>query len=415
MRYRLGYLDKYPIETTNSWLENVPMFSATLKRPVDPIRLEEAVRKAISVFPLFKTYFHWDKEYFLETNDKPLVILKCKEDERPEFFGENTNGYPWRVSYYENTIRLEWNHGVTDGAGSQVFFQDLLRAYFGLEPVEKSHKFLVAPGIEPFYNTKEKGDNYLKEPAGYKHKYLPRLYQRNKTCTHYYEGKTEEIVKTARLCGSTVAPLIASIYARAVRKHIDPKAKNKNVACNITIDVRKTLNYESMHNCVDMKRFTYIDEFENMNIAQVAKIYSDKLKHSRKEKNIIRSVTERVSVFKLYHILHFKHMIKLAVKIYGLIARDTDCNFVLSYLGKVNLPDEVISQIDNFDFKLCPDVGECIVSCIDFNGRFNIRVNSDYVDEEGINKDFVELCSSVGIHLEDQGKITFRQSRFKGE
>jgi len=411
MRYNLGYLDKYPIENTGSCLENVPMLRVVLKRPVDPIKLEAAVNKALDAYPLFRTCVKFDFEYHFKTNNKPIKILCVKENDRPREFGKNTNDYPWRVSYYENTICFEWMHGVTDGAGANTFFLDLIRAYFGYEPTEKTQRFLVAPGIEPFYNTKEKGINFLKEPQGFNVKYCPRKYMKLEAVCHSFECKTEELVKLARLCNSSVAPLLAVLYSKAVRKHIAPEAKNKNVACNITINVRKTLNYETMHNCVDMKRFTYIDDYENMNIASVARIYKSKLDNARLEPNIIKSVTDRVKVFKAYHIVRFKPLLKLVMRAYGKLTRNTDCNFVLTYLGKIELPDEIKEKIENYDFRLIPDFGQCIISAVDFNGRFNLKVHSDFIDT-GIEEDFVALSRSIGLHWEDKGSEMFYQSKF---
>jgi len=416
MRYNLGYLDKYPVETTGGCLENNPTLSVTFKRPVDPLRLEGAVNKALDAYPLFRTKVEFDTEYYLITNDKPLKILCCREEDRPEFFGENTNGYPWRISYFENKVLFEWNHCVTDGAGAKTFFEDLIRAYFDFDPVVKSQRFLVAPGIEPFYNTKEKGINFFTDPQGYNVKDLPRknMNLKGKVICHAFECETKEVVDTAHIFNSSVAPLLAVLYSKAVRKHINPEAKNKNVACNITIDVRKTLNYETMHNCVDMRRFTYLDEYENMNIASVSKIYKNKLDICRQEPNIVRSVTERVKVFKMYHILPIRKLLRLIVGIYGKLSRNTDCNFVLTYLGKVELPDEVKEQIVDMDFRLLPDVGQCVISALDFNGKFNLRVQTDFVDET-IEEDFLKYSRTVGIHWKDLGCSTFRQSKFKGK
>lgn len=122
MRYNLGYLDKYSIEAVGTSIENIPMYRAVLKNVVDPIRLEEAARNAIEAFPLFGTKVEFDKEYYLRTNDKPIVIGHYKEDERPNTIGKNTNDYPWRIIYYDRTICFEWLHVLSDGIGALSFF-----------------------------------------------------------------------------------------------------------------------------------------------------------------------------------------------------------------------------------------------------------------------------------------------------
>lgn len=414
MRYNLGYLDKYPIETTGTCLENVPMYRVILKNPVDPIKLEEAVKKAIEVYPLFKTEVKYDKEYYLETNDKPLIILNVSEEERPRYFGVETNGYPWRVTYYGNSISFEWNHGVTDGAGAKIFFEDLIRLYFGYDPVTKLKSFLLAPGIEPFYDPNEKGKDFVEDPVGFNVKDLPRQYQKFETMCHSLECDTKELLEITKTCKTSVAPLIAVLFSKALRKHINPKAKNKKVACNITMDIRKPFNYETMHNCVNMLRYTYLDEYDDMNIATVANIYKKKLDNNRLLPNVVKAVSDRVGICKAYHMIPIRKFWHFAVNVYGLIGRNSDCNFVFTYIGKVNLPEEVMEKIENIDFRLVPDVGQCCISAVDFNGRFNLRVHTDLFDY-GVQQSFIEISKSIGLHWEDQGIKKFKQSLFHWE
>jgi len=157
MRYNLGYVDKYPIEATGSNIENSPMYRVTFKRPIDPVRLEAAARSALTAFPLFATQVEFDREYYLRSNDRPLVILKATEETRPKVFGKNTNGYPWRIVYDGCELCFEWLHGVTDGMGALCFLKQVLLCYFGFNPEVRSLNFLVAPGLEPFIDPKEKG------------------------------------------------------------------------------------------------------------------------------------------------------------------------------------------------------------------------------------------------------------------
>lgn len=411
MRYNLGYMDKYPIEAAGSSIENNPMLRVFFKRPIDPIRLEEAIYKALDAYPLFKTKVKFDHEYYLITNERPLVILNVKEEERPLDFGATTNHYPFRVTYFENKMCFEWLHGITDGAGAKIFLKDILLAYFNYDPVEKSKSFLVAPGLEPFYDKKEKGDNFVIEPQGYSIKDFPREKHSFAVECHSLRCKTEDLVNFSRTCKSSVAPVLTVLYSKAIRNHIPKDVKNKNVSCNIAMDVRKNLNYETMHNCVDLKRFTYTDEYETMNFKTVAEIYKAKLDNARKTPNVIKSVTDRVKVFKLYHYLRFKCLLKATVKLYGLMTRDTDCNFVLTYIGKMDLPEEVIEKIENIDLKLIPDYGQCVLGAVDFNGNFNLNIHSNLKDKT-VNDEFIKISKELGLYWEDKGKSQFIQSHF---
>jgi len=411
MRYNLGYMDKYPIEAAGSSIENNPMLRVIFKRPIDAIRLEQAVLKAISSYPLFGTKVKFDKEYYLLTNNKPLKILCVKEDERPSTFGKDTNGYPWRITYFENKMCFEWLHGITDGAGATTFLKDILLSYYDFEPTKKSQAFLVAPGLEPFFDVREKGINYFVDPPGFNVKDFPRLKVSPKVECRSLVCDTEELVKLAHVCNSSVAPLLAVLYSKAIRKHLPETAKNKNVSCNIAMDVRKLLNYQTMHNCVDLKRFTFTDEMNKMNFKSVAQIYKSKLDIARQTPNVVKSVTERVKVFKLYHYLRFKCLLKLTVKLYGFFTHDTDCNFVVTYLGKFDLPEEVLEKIEDIDLKLIPDYGQSVLGALDFNGKFNLNIHDCYADRTVVDE-FIDICNKIGLHWTDLGSSYFVQSHF---
>ncbi len=412
MRYNLGLVDKYPIEAAGTGIENTPMYRVFFKRPVDPVRLEEAARKAIVAFPLFGTQVEFDREYYLRTNNRPLVIEKYTEENRPKVFGKSTNGYPWRIIYDNCTMCFEWLHGVTDGVGAYNFLRQVLLCYFGAEPKTNSLNYLVAPGLEPFVDKKEKGDGYSMDPGGFPVRAFPIRYKDYRTDVHLLRGDTAEIVDLARKCKSSVAPVLVVLFSQALRMHLPQKLKNRNVSCNIVFDLRRSLNYQTMHNCVDLKRVTYVDEYDKMSFADVACRYKEILDNARRTPNMIRSLTNRIALFKCYHLFPSRKWIKFCVRIIGRVFKNTDCNIGLTYPGKIDLPPEVMSQLDNLDFRLWHDFGQCVLAAVDFNGRFNLNVAENFA-EKGVVEDFIKLSAKLGLHWEDLGTTVFQQSHFE--
>jgi len=411
MRYNLGYMDKYPIEAAGSTIENNPMYRVVFKNYIDPVRLESAIRKAFKSYPLFQTCVEFDKEYYLRTNDKPLIILNCKEEERPNFFGKNTNNYPWRICYYEKKLCFEWLHGVSDGVGALNFLKCILLSYFDIEVKEKSINYLVAPGLEPFFDSKEKGVNFSVDPEGFKLSTFPKINRGYKTDCHSLVCDTKEVISLAKVCKSSPAPIIAILFSQALRLHLPKKAKNRKVACNIVLDLRRSLNYETMHNCVEYKRITYLDEYDKMNFSMISKIYKEKLDNARLSPNVVRAITERVKTFKAYHLFPKRGFLKFCVKLVGIILKDVDCNFVVTYPGKIDLPKEVMERIENIDFKVWHDFGECIISVVDYNGKFNVNISENYVNK-GVVEDFIKLANDLGIHFKEVECGIFEQSHF---
>lgn len=413
MRYNLGYMDKYPIEAAGSVIENTPMYRVFFKKPINPITLEAAFYKAMERFPLFKTKVKFDSEYYLEDNDAPLKILKSKEEDRPSIFGNNTNGYPWRTIYYEDKLCFEWLHGVSDGVGALNFLKQVLCDYFGVENNIPQNKFLVASGLEPFFDNSEKGKGYHVDPQGFSFKDFPKIKKRGyKTDCHELRCDTSEILEVSKICESSVSLIVALLFSKALRLHLKENVSNKNVACNVVLDLRRPLNYETMHNCVDYKRITYQDRYDKMSFKSVAKEYKNLLDNARIPANVIRAITQRVSIFKLAHILRGKKAIKLCLKLYGLFTKDTDCNFVVTYPGKIELPEKIKDEIDNIDFKVWHDYGECIIACVDYNGQFNVNISENFVDK-GVVEDFIEISDNIGVHFTELKNSEFTQSHFE--
>jgi len=413
MRYNLGYMDKYPIEAAGSTIENNPMYRVVFKRPIDPIRLEGAVYEALKNYPLFKTSVEFDKEYYLLTNDRQIRLFNVKEADRSKNFGKNTNGYPWQLCYFEDKLTFEWLHGVSDGVGALNFLENILCHYFGVSPEVEKYNYLVAPGLEPFFDTKEKGKDFQVDPEGFSFKKFPKIENRGyKTDCHELRANTEEVVKCAKLNCCSVAPLITILYSKAIRMHLPAELKNKNVACNVVLDLRRSLNYETMHNCVEYKRLTYTDHHDTLSFRSVCEDYKEKLDRGRIEQNVVRAITERVNTFKAYHILPFKGFLKFCVKLVGIVLKDVDCNFVFTYPGKISMPNEVMDGIENIDFKVWHDFGECIISAVDFKGKFNLNISENYA-EKGIVEDFIKLSSEYGIHWEELAYGEFEQAHFE--
>lgn len=390
-------MDQYPIEAAGSTIENNPMYRVFFKSPIDPIRLEEAFRKAIIKYPLFGTKVEFDKEYYLIDNEAPLKIIKSEEKDRPKTFGKNTNNYPWMCCYSENKLTFEWLHGVSDGTGALNFIKTVLIYYFNAEESIQNVKTLVASGLEPFFDKNEKGINFINEKEGFSFKQFP-VYKRGYESDCYcLKADTKEILSLAHNTYSSVAPVISVLFSKAIRMHLPENMKNRDVACNIVLDLRRPLNYETMHNCVEYKRITLTDERDNKSLTSVFQEYKDILDKARLKENVVKIITDRVKMFKAYHFLPFKKWLKFCVKLVGLLIKDSDCNFVFTYPGKIDLPEKVMDRVENIDFKVWHDFGECILAAVDYNGSFNMNICINFV-EKGVIEDFIKLCDGVGIH-----------------
>jgi len=414
MRYDLGLMDMYPIEVSGTKIENDPMFEVTLKSKIDPQKLEDAVYRAMKFHPLFATQVRYDGSYFLQSNNRPVKLIHAKLKERPLEFCSTTNGYPWQMCWYDRTITLEWCHGITDGRGAFDFIKSVLSIYCGMEVPVVPRKIMLGPGLEPFVNKKEKGVDYSVDPKGFSKRALP-VYDRGfKTDCYVLSAKAEEITKLSTETGSSPSVVFSVLLSQAIRNQLPAKERNKNVACNIVMDLRKPLKYETMHNCVEYKRITYQDKHNSMSFADICHEYKKKLDHARIPENVVRMITERVNEFELAHVVKFKSLRHGVMKIAGEIMKDTDCNCVMTYLGKTDFPEEVNEMIEDFQFRVWHDFGECILAAVDFNGTFRMNLCENYM-EKGIVENFITLCAEAGIHINCLSTMEYEQGRFVEE
>ena len=414
MRYDLGLMDMYPIEASGTIIENDPMFKIVMKEEVDPIKLEDSVYRAIKFHPLFGTQVGYDGSYYLETNNRPVKIIHADEANRPLEFCKGTNGYPWQICWWENSITFEWCHGVTDGMGALDFIRTMLCAYCGMEFEKIPRKIMLGPGLEPFVDQKERGVNFNIQPKGFSTSAMP-IYDRGyETDCHVLQGSTQEILSVSRANESCPSAVLAVLLSRALRSYIPEKVRNRNVACNVVMDLRRPLRYETMHNCVEYKRITYQDKHDGMSIGDISREYKQVLDNARIRENVVRLITERVNLFKAYHLVKNKKRRKQVLGLIGKFMKDSDCNCVLTYLGDVRFPEKVAAHIEDIQVRCWHDFGECCMACLDFNGVFTINICENYI-KKGVVAKFIELCEEEGIHLVEKETFKFEQRHFVEE
>ena len=92
--------------------------------------------------------------------------------------------------------------------------------------------------------------------------------------------------------------------------------------------------------------------------------------------------------------------------------KHTDCNFQVTYLGKMGLPPEVRDKVDDISVKEWNDFGECTICCLDNDGRFNLGITENFV-EKGVVEDFIKLSRDVGIYWTEIESSVYTQAHYQ--
>lgn len=105
-------------------------YQFTMKDPVEPALLQQALDAALAAAPYFRVQLGWEKKQpYLEPNENPCPVYAGRT--RPEI-PEQTNGYLFSVGWEDKTIYFDWFHFIADGHGISPFLTRILERYCAL-------------------------------------------------------------------------------------------------------------------------------------------------------------------------------------------------------------------------------------------------------------------------------------------
>lgn len=410
MKYELGNLDRYAIATNGTCMENASFFSATLKENVDREKLKFAVEEAMKIHPLFKTRVRYQKQYYLETNDLPIIITESTASDRPKEFGKNTNDYPWRLCYKGKELCFEWCHIITDGRGALAFLTDVLNAYFGF-PLDYSERSL-ALGYESVYDKKTKSFGQIKQAKGFSIKDFPVIKNGFKCQSHVLSVNTADVLRVSKKIDATPTAVIVPLICRAIRARLPENVKNRTVRCGIAVDCRKPSGIETERNFVLIKPIAYTDRFDSFDLPKLSTIYRAMLDLCVEKDNIVSACTDMIDQTDLLYRLRPLWLQKFAMKVVAKAVKNNMQNVGFTYLGRVPFSQELTSKIQSFGFRTWPDVGHCCVAAIDFNGTLYLDFCENYADK-GVIRAFIETCAEIGLDVKIEKEELFEQASMK--
>ena len=121
--YKVDNVAKVFLATHNERDTRSLRVSCTLKEPINPDLLQEALMATIKRRPLFQVRIRrglfW---HYLETTDVMPKVTEEHERPCPVLYGKNyTGSLHYSVTYFHNRINVELFHALSDGTGALEF------------------------------------------------------------------------------------------------------------------------------------------------------------------------------------------------------------------------------------------------------------------------------------------------------
>jgi len=380
--------------------------SMYMKEDVDSKLLEKVVNMLLPRFDtfnvkiksgLFWNYFAANNNYFKVEQENAII---------GQYKLKSPSLYCFRVLYYEKRITLETFHSITDGTGAMEFLKSIVFEYLkekGYE-LDNEGKIYSERVINPYekidaftYNYDKKNKLSLKEEQAFKLK--GEYYPQNWNLFIKASLKTSEFINLVHNKGVTatqymVALLIYSIYLN------EPACKKskKPIKIFVPVNLRKFFDEDTLRNfslyirvCIN----AYGKEWTFDSILQETK---KQFEEQLNKDNFIKRISANVFFEKNFFIRILPLFIKnIAFKVAYYFCGPSVTTSYISNLGKIDLPDSMISHVEDLDFV---NAGENLyLTMLTLKEKMNIIFSTRLYDKSIIYY-IIKTLQNEGLNIE---------------
>lgn len=380
-------------------------YSATLIDVIDASTLQQALNKAVDLFPSFnvclRSGMFW--HYLEQSHDTPEV----SRENLPICYGlhVDTKSVLFRVSYYQNRINFEVSHIVSDGRGSLNFFKALLYTYiqrqYGVEDVQIEYDGSDRQKSENSFDKYFERDKITTENNGAKTDVpKPKIYRlsgfkdvADATFIEYHlpTGKTRDL---ARSYGVSLTSLIIAAIMKSISMEMARRERNRAIRIDIPVDLRRIFESETTKNFFGLAYVSYVPK-ENETVHHIALKIQEQFKTATQEDQLKPRMNRMIALEKN----PFIRYAPLFVKDIGLeigdwwTARETTTT--VSNLGPITINSKLASYLKDINI-LTSASGMKFTFC-SFGEDLSIGISTVFTNLD-IIKNFCRFFSSKEIY-----------------
>lgn len=369
--------------------------SATLKEPIQPELLQEALNRTLKRVPsfsvrirsgLFWHYFSHSDEQVCVQEDviNPCMILSHGKD----------NGFQLRVRHHDRRIALEVFHSVTDGSGAMVFLKTMVAQVLALRGIQ------IPPtdGVLDCTGTPRPGE-VVDEFAAFAGSSTPkprregRAYHVSGTKLPHHDVDittgtlpVDALKAESKQYGVSITEYLTGVYLYILNgiQLAEHRHRLLPVRVEVPVNLRQFHPTETLRNfssyvgpSIDPNHGDYTFEEILASVHHYMR-YEVTAKHMRSRVSTnIRA--ERHPLLRVLPLFIKDRAISMVYKLAGPAMHTT----VLSNMGVVKVPAEMAAHVETFDFYLMPPpVAGVDCAVLGYNGK--LRINFVRVIEEPV-------------------------------
>ena len=348
----------FPAQNTKQW-SNVIRYSINLTVEIDPIILEKALKDILPRFPSMRVKIKrgvfW---YYFEYNDKLPVIVEddLKHQCVPIRYTES-NDFLFKIFYLKNRLTIEAFHALTDGYGCEIFLNTLAAQYLRL----LGHSISVGGSVfdisekpkkeeleDSFIKNATKGAKASRGTPGIYHKKGEKL---PAFCSNVTVGYMP-VDKIKELCKKYNATITEFFTAVLVQIYIDfqkkEEKKQKEISIQVPVNARNQFDSQTLRNfslCYSVRFDPNLGEYTFEEILKQTSLYLRYI-NNKKTLGAMFASNIKLEAFPLMRIIPL--VIKdLAIGISYALTAETTTTALLTNLGKVDLPEDMLGFIES--------------------------------------------------------------------
>ena len=389
------------------------VYEIRLNSEIDEAALNLSIADTIDRYPYFGVMFQErDGDFYAVKNPLPLKAI-CTDGFIP-LGGHSNQNHLMGVTFWENTLKLSFHHGLTDGRGAKAFLETLVQYYADyisaghnqeeITSVKERHDALAAEFSEEEYadpcavKHALDGNGGKVEGLARKGYKLPESTSKSEHRRYEIRFSQDAFMNACRAIGASPIIYLSILMSRGI-KTADP-ACDKPVVSNFPMDARAILGYEkTFKNCVKSMSLPYGEEEAALSDTELAAKYKALLQaqknhdHCAKEFNNIHMLLEVIS--------HF-HSFASRQKLLGFMEDLSLDTYLISYIGQFQMPRELVREVHLYSN--CSSGLVLNMTCQ--SEAFVIDLTQDFESEKYVNT-LKEQFDRIGVPVTVSDEILF--------